>query len=351
MRTTYNQSNVPVLTLVQIDSSHGRAPARAAIAIAIALLMAIWAFNFLVVKWGLRYLPPLTFASLRVVAAGFFMLAIAPLCARLPIFRQNASARDKTVLPSGVFEARDLSSTDHKSRITRHDFFIFFYLGFFGVAVNQLCFTIGLHYTNVTHSSIIVGLAPIYTLTLAVLFRLERLTLRIAVGMTIAFSGVVILASSTGMAHRSPTLVGDAITMCGSLGFAIYVVLGKRVASRYNPLTMTTWNFIFGALIALPIAIQQFFANDLAHTWRTLPWQAYACVAYTGLFSSTLAYLFYFWLLRYLEASQLASFSYLLPVSASALSILFLGERGSLPELIGAILALLGVYYIESTRR
>jgi drug/metabolite transporter (DMT)-like permease len=291
--------------------------------------MAIWALNFLVVKFGLRYLPAFTFASFRVVAAGLFMLAIAPICSRLPIF----------------------SLSRHESQVTGNDLWTFCYLGFFGVAVNQLCFTIGLRHTNVTHSSIIVGLAPIYTLTLAVFFRLERLTLRIVIGMTIACTGVALLASSTGMAHRSPTLLGDAITMCGSLGFAVYVVLGKRVAGHYNPLTMTTWNFIFGALIALPLAIHQFLANDLAHTWRALPWQAYACVFYTGLFSSTLAYLFYFWLLRYLEASQLASFSYLLPVSASALSILFLGERGSLLELVGAILALLGVYYIESTRR
>jgi drug/metabolite transporter (DMT)-like permease len=321
---------------VRVDSSVPGAPSRPVIALSIAALMAIWAFNFLVVKWGLRYLPALAFASLRVVAAGFFMLAIAPLCARLAIFRQQQSTVAQPFLAV---------------RFSRGDFWVFFYLGFFGVAVNQLCFTLGLNHTNVTHSSIIVGLAPIYTLTLAVLLRLERLTLRIAIGMTIAFSGVVLLASSTGMARRSPTLLGDAITMCGSLGFAMYVVLGKRVASRYNPLTMTTWNFIFGALIALPLAVQQFSANDLAHTWRALPWQAYACVFYTGLFSSTLAYLFYFWLLRYLEASQLASFSYLLPVSASALSILFLGERGSLLELLGAILALLGVYYIESTRR
>jgi drug/metabolite transporter (DMT)-like permease len=294
--------------------------------------MTIWAFNFLVVKWGLRFLPALTFASLRVVVAGFFMLAIAPVCSGLPVFRQPAVDSAKARRHSPL------------------DLWTFFYLGFFGVAVNQLCFTIGLRYTNVTHSSIIVGLAPIYTLTLAVLFRLERLTLRIAIGMAIAFSGVVMLASSTGMAHRSPTLFGDAITMCGSLGFAVYVVLGKRVASRYNPLTVTTWNFIFGGFIALPLSIQQFLAYDLAHTWRALPWQAYACVGYTALFSSTLAYLFYFWLLRYLEASQLASFSYLLPVSASALSIVFLGERGSLLEVIGAVLALLGVYYIESTR-
>ena len=314
---------------MQIDSFQAQGPSRVAAGMAIAVLMGIWACNFFVVKIGLRYLPALAFASCRVVAAGIFMIAIAPVCARLPMFREGAV----------VVETR-----------TGRDYWTFFYLGFFGVAVNQLCFTIGLQHTSVTHSSIIVGLAPIYTLTLAVLFGLERLTLRIAMGMTMAFAGVVILASSTGMAYRSPTLEGDAITMCGSLGFAMYVVLGKRVAEHYNPLTMTTWNFIFGALLALPIAVQQFVANDLVHRWRLLPWQAYACVVYTGLLSSTLAYLFYFWLLRYLEASQLASFSYLLPVLASGLGILLLRERGTVLELVGAVLALLGVYYIESTR-
>jgi drug/metabolite transporter (DMT)-like permease len=294
--------------------------------------MAIWAINFLVVKVGLRHLPALTFASFRIVAAGFFMLAIAPLCRRLPMFRESHSPL----------------ATRHSPLL--HDFFTFAYLGLFGVTINQFCFTLGLRYTSVTHSSIIVGMAPIYTLTLAVLLRLERLTWRKAVGMAIAFTGVAILASSTGMAHRSPTLLGDAITVCGSLGFSMYVVLGKRVAAKYDALTMTTWNFIFGALIVLPIALQQAVSIHFLQTWRFIPWQAWACVAFTGLFSSVLAYLFYFWLLRYLEASQLASFSYLLPVSASALSILFLGERGSYLELLGGALALAGVYWIESTR-
>jgi drug/metabolite transporter (DMT)-like permease len=71
---------------------------------------------------------------------------------------------------------------------------------------------------------------------------------------------------------------------------------------------------------------------------------------YTGLLSSTLAYLLYFWLLRYLEVTQLAAYNYLLPVSATLLSILFLGERGSWLELLGAALALSGVYYIEAPR-
>jgi len=315
-----------------IESPNGQPPSRAVLTIAITLLMAIWAVNFLVVKIGLRYLPAITFVSFRIVVAGLFMIAIAPLCRRLPIS----------------------SATGHQPRVISHslrDYFTFAYLGFFGVSLNQFCFTLGLRYTNVTHSSIIVGMAPIYTLTLAVLFRLEPLTWRKALGMAIAFSGIVALASAAGIPNHSPTLLGDAITMCGSLGFAMYVVLGKRVAPKYDALTMTTWNFIFGALVILPVSLREAAAFGLLQHWRTIPWQAWACMLYTGLFSSTLAYLLYYWLLRYLEASQLASFSYLLPVSASGLGILFLGERRSWLELLGGALALLGVYTIESSRR
>jgi drug/metabolite transporter (DMT)-like permease len=330
---------------MRIDPAAPHAPSRAAVTISLIFILTVWALNFLVVKIGLRYLPPLTYASFRVVAAGLFMLLISPICARLPLFREPPSSLDAPNTNAISRNARNLLTS-----FTARDLWTFAYLGLFGVAINQFCFTLGLRYTNVTHSSIIVGLAPIYTLTLAVLFRVERLTFHKASGMAIAFTGVAILASSAGMSHHSPTLLGDAITMCGSLGFAIYVVLGKRVAAKYNPLTMTAWNFIFGALLVLPIAIQQARAFGFPQNFRAIPWQAWLAIVYTGLFSSTLAYLFYFWLLRYLEASQLAAFSYVIPVSASGLGILFLHERGSWLELLGALLALLGLYWIESSR-
>ena len=158
------------------------------------------------------------------------------------------------------------------------------------------------------------------------------------------------LASDTGINRRSPTLAGDLITLTGSLGFATYVVLGKRVAARYDALTMTTWNFVIGALLILPVAVNRAFVLGPLDYWRAIHWQAWAGMFYIAFFSSSLAYLFYYWLLRYLEASQLAAFSYLLPVTATGLGIVFLGERGSWLELLGAALALAGVFYVESTR-
>ena len=69
---------------------------------------------------------------------------------------------------------------------------------------------------------------------------------------------------------------------------------------------------------------------------------------YMAIFSSAIAYVFYFWLLRYLEASQLSAFSYLLPMLATILGILWLGEKGSWFQVLGSFLALGGLYWIES---
>jgi len=315
---------------MRIDTSVGRAPSRAVLTTSIAFLIVVWALNFLFGKIALHYMDSLTLAALRLVLAGFFMLLLYPIARRVPPF-------------SEAFRTR-------RQPITARDVWTFVYMGFFGVLVNQLCFTVGLSRTSVTHSAIIVGMAPIYTLLFAVLFRLEQPTPRKIVGMSIALIGIALMASDTGINRRSPTLAGDLITLTGSLGFATYVVLGKRVAARYDALTMTTWNFVIGALLILPVAVNRAFVLGPLDNWRAIHWQAWAGMFYIAFFSSSLAYLFYYWLLRYLEASQLAAFSYLLPVTATGLGIVFLGERGSWLELLGAALALAGVFYVESTR-
>lgn len=296
----------------------------------IGLVVVIWAFNFIAAKIGLRYLPPLTMASFRVTIAGLSMVPAYLVCSGWPAF-------------AGARQARLLG-------LTLRDLWTFLYLGFFGVVVNQMCFTMGLRYTSVSHAAVIVGMGPIYTLVLAVLFRLERATWHKVVGMAIAFLGIAVLASENGISARSPSLLGDAITMTGSIGFATYAVLGKRVAGRYDALTMVAFNHFAGAIIILPVALRQ--ARELGpfSRWRAIPWPGWAAVLFMAVCSSALAYLLYFWLLRYLEASQLSAFTYLLPVLAVILGILLLGERGSVMQIVGGILALGGVYWVESGR-
>ncbi len=314
---------------MKIASSTGRTPSRPAIAAAIAVLVVVWAVNFIAAKVGLLYLPPLAMASFRVVLAGAVMIPVYFSCLRLKAFAEAAALR--------------------RRGFATRDFLTFLYLGFFGVTVNQMCFTVGLSFTLVSHAAVIVGLGPIYILVLAVVFRLERATGHKVVGMLIALAGVAVLASENGISVHSASIEGDAITMAGSIGFAIYVVLGKRVAEKYDTLTMTAFNHFAGALIVLPVAIHEAWALYTTDHWRQ-PWRAWVAVLYMAIFSSALAYVFYFWLLRYLEASQLSAFTYLLPVLATVLGILWLGEKGSWSQVLGGSMALGGVYWIESGR-
>ena len=314
---------------MKIQSPTGRAPSRPVIAASIGVLVVVWSGNFIAAKIGLLYLPPLPMASFRVALAGVIMIPVYFSCLRLSAFAEAVELRKRG------FDARD--------------FWIFAYLGFFGVTINQMCFTIGLHFTSVRHSAVIVGLSPIYILVLVVLFGLERPTGHKVVGMLIALAGVAVLASEHGISTHSASMEGDAITMAGSLGFAMYGVLGKRVAGKYDTLTMTAFTHFAGALIVLPLAIREAWALYVAGHLQQ-PWQVWAALLYMAVFSSALAYVFYFWLLRYLEASQLGAFTYLMPVLATILGIVWLGEKGSWTQVLGAAMALGGVYWIESGR-
>jgi drug/metabolite transporter (DMT)-like permease len=311
-------------------SDHLSGPGRATIALALFTVVMLWALNFIAGKIALRTLPSPAVASFRVFLSALAMLPAYLICSRTAAFADALQTRARG------FHARDL--------------WTFFYLGFFGVVINQMCFAIGLNHTSVSHGAVIIGMAPVYTLVLAVIFGIEKATPRKLFGIALAFAGIAVLAAEKGSTNHSASLEGDAIMMTGAIGFAVYSVLGKRVAARYDALTMTAFNHFTGAVVVLPVVLYQVHFLLADERWRQIPWQSWTAVIYMAVFSSAVAYVLYFWLLKYLHASQLAAFTYLLPVIATPLGIVWLGERGTWLELVGGALALFGVYWIQPPR-
>ncbi len=278
------------------------------------LMVLGWSVNFIVAKFTLRELPPFALLFLRVLFSNLLLLGI---------YFGSAHYRRRPVVPG--------------------DWRWFALLGLFGIAMNQTGFTVGINYTTVSHSSLIISLTPVFVLVLATRMKLERVTVLKAVGMAMALAGVVVLTREHGAGPRAPSLTGDVITLGGSFAFALYTVFGKRVSRRYDTLSLTTFIYLAGLLVVIPSAGWQLFDVD----WQQVSWRAWLGVFYMAAVASVMAYSIFYYALTKIEASRVITFSYLQPVLATLLGILILGERLTAYLLTGGPLVLIGVYLIE----
>jgi drug/metabolite transporter (DMT)-like permease len=292
-------------------------PSRFLLGAVLGGILLVWCFNYTAGKIALRHMDPFSLASIRTEVAALLMLAI------------HFARRERT-------------------RFRWRDAWTFAYLAFFGVVLNQGCFTVGLNYTTSERSVLLVALAPIIVLVLARFMGLEALTPGKTIGMVIAFAGVVLLETERGSLGHTPLVVGDMITLIGVIGFSVFSVLGKRLLAggrpeAYDSISFNTFTLVAAAILLLPLAVRQGIHLD----WQQVGWAGWAGLLYMAIFSSVLAYTLFYWILKYMEASRVAGVDYLQPFIVVLLSMVFLGERPTGHLVSAGALVLLGVYFVE----
>jgi drug/metabolite transporter (DMT)-like permease len=296
-----------------------------------AFLILVWSLNYIVAKIGLCELPALALGSFRLVAAGIVSLPV--------LLFLRAGNRDE---PQVKLERQRNRRLRTLWTIT--------YLGFFGAVLNQGCYTVGLNYTSVSHSALIIACAPIFILVFSWALRLEALTRRKAIGMALAFAG----AAAVGLEQAGSAgtgVSGDLLTLLAGVGLAFYTVLGKRPVAEYSALRLSMLTNIAGAALVLPVAIWQILALARAGRLVTIGLEGWGAVMYMGVLASAVCYFVYFWALRYMTPARLGAVSYLQPIGATLLGLVLLGEPVTRRVAIGGLLVIAGVYAIETHSR
>jgi len=282
----------------------------------LSLMVLAWSANFLIAKFTLREVPPFALLFLRVVLSNAILLGLA------------------------------LQRSEKRPRLREGDWRWFALLGFFGIAMNQLGFTLGVFYTTLAHSSLIISLTPLFVLILATRMKLETLTGMKVAGMVVSFVGVTVLTLEHGFAATSPTFLGDLITLGGSVAFALYTVYSKQVSQRYDTLGLTVFSYAAGLVFVVPLAGWELFEVN----WHALTWRAWAGVAYMAAVASVAAYMIFYFALSRIAASRVIAFSYFQPVLVTLLGVVVLGEKLTPYLLSGGTMVLVGVYLAERGR-
>lgn len=261
---------------------------------------AIWGASFLFIAVGLESLEPGVVTLLR-VGLGAMILNLLP-GARIRIDRAD---RGRMLAVSIVW-----------------------------VAIPFTLFPLAEQHINSAVTGLLNGATPMFVALFAALFFGRRTTGPQLLGVAVGFAGIVLIsAPSLGEGSTQATGVGLVLlaTVCYGLATNLVVPLQRRYGSRAVMGRMlalaTIWTLPFG-LVSLP-------GSSVALT-------PIAAVAVLGLLGTGLAFLLMGSLVGRVGATRASIITYLIPVVALTLGVVFQGDHVAAPALVGVVLVVVG---------
>ncbi len=195
----------------------------------------------------------------------------------------------------------------------------------------------GLRGIDASTAALLVQLEVPFGLLLAWLVFGERISLRQALGITVAFTGAVFIVGE-------PKLQGDLIYAFLVIGGAFTWAVGQVMIKKLGRLG----GFRLISSVALYAAPQLFIASFLFESEQlaqieTASLSAWGAVIYLGVIMTALAYAMWYHLLGLYSVRQVMPYLLLLPVTSVFGGIFFLGESLTPKIALGGCLAIIGV--------
>ncbi len=215
-------------------------------------------------------------------------------------------------------------------------------MGFLGMWVCGALVYLALKYTSATNGTLIYTSSPVLIILIEWAFRGRAIGVREALGVTIAFVGVVVIVAKGSFARLLDLEFnpGDLIFVGTAISWAIYSV-GLRTPALSGFQTFPLFALLAGAgaLLLAPFAlVETIWLQSFPHTVS-----AWTNITGIVLISSLLAFSAFQYGVKIVGSSLAGVFLYLLPVYGVTLAILFLGEDLAAYHGWGILLVLGGV--------
>ena len=173
----------------------------------------------------------------------------------------------------------------------------------------------------------------------------ERLGWHRALGIVLAFTGVIVIAGSP---KEESALMGISLVVMGAFAWALGQMLFKRL-SGMGGLRLITWVAVMaGSQLLLCSWILEDGQLEAVSTATSTHWLT---VAYLVLVMTVIGYSCWYFLLARYGINQVVPFLFLEPLSAVAGGVLLLGEVLSTNRLLGGVAVLSGIALITFLNR
>lgn len=184
-------------------------------------------------------------------------------------------------------------------------------------------------------SSILNATIPLFGVIVAALWQKEKLTFSRMIGFILGFVGVTILVGWKAINATPEFFLAVGAGLSASLMYAIAASYAKKNLSGVSSLVIASVSLLGAAIFlipALPFTLPKTFPSS----------EIWLAVVALALFSTALAYILYFHLLKIIGSTKTLTVAYLIPLFAILFGAIFLEEPLTISMMIGCSLILSG---------
>ena len=221
-------------------------------------------------------------------------------------------------------------------KIQPRDVGLFLGMGLLSLLLFTVCYFTTISLASLSAAAILLYTSPIWVMLMsAVCFR-EKITRRKLLCAAMAFGGCVLVSGIGSAASLSPMVIVTGLL--SAVGYGLYSIFGTFALRKYQPLTVTTYAFLFGAAGALLLCNPAQIARVICESGQ--PGRLVLLITVTAFVTAVLPYLLYTVGLSRMRASAAAIMASIEPVVATTAGALVFGEALTVPAFAGIALVL-----------
>lgn len=280
-------------------------------AICLSLAASIWGGMYVVSKYVLDFIPPLTLVWLRFIIAFVVLYAILKLV-----------------------------ETKQKKKVTirKKDWLLFAWIGFIGYFISITCQFIGTKLSDAHTGSLVTSATPAFMVIFAAIILKEKLTARRLLSIIIATIGVIIVIGWD--IEIGSYFIGTIILVGAAITWALLSIYVKIASAQFSSLVITTYAIFFSLFFITPFMIWELQSTS----FETVNTYVILGVVYLGVVSTAGAFFLWNKGLELMDASIGSLFFFFQPIVGSLLGWLLLNETLNSNFFIGGILIVCSVF-------
>jgi len=223
-----------------------------------------------------------------------------------------------------------------------------FFMAFTSVFLYQIGYMFGMQRTAASDASLVIGFNPAVVSILSIWFFSHQMSKEGIFGVCLGFTGVILifLASPNVQIDFNDRIIGNGLIMFGAFAYALYVISMRSYVlkgrKQLSSLALIAWVSLLGWFMFIPFVV---YESSWTRVWIYEEW---LLIAYLGVLSTALSYVFFAIGVDVIGATRASSFINVVPVFGILSSWLWLKEELGLIHLVSFGLIYFGVRLVNA---